>query len=81
MRIEVTIARTTVLPPGALIALSGEFSRRIENAFPESPGQVLVRYAASNNLSVIGGSSDDKERIRDILQETWESADDWFYSA
>ncbi len=81
MRIEVTIARTTSLPPGAIDALSCEFSRRIENAFPESPGQVLVRYAASNNLSVIGGSPDDKERIRDILQETWESAEDWFYSA
>ncbi|EIM6649993.1 DinI-like family protein, partial [Salmonella enterica] len=22
---------------------------------------------------------DDKKRIQSILQETWESADDWFY--
>ncbi len=37
-----------------------------------------MRYAGSNNLSVIGGAKEDKERISEILQETWESADDWF---
>ncbi|EJI9317674.1 DinI-like family protein, partial [Salmonella enterica] len=24
-------------------------------------------------------ADDDKKRIQSILQETWESADDWFY--
>ncbi len=75
MRIEVTIARTTALPAGAL---AGEFSRRINDSFPEREGAVTVRYASSNNLSVIGGAKEDKERISEILQETWESADDWF---
>ena len=37
-----------------------------------------MRYAANNNLSVIGGIKEDKDRISEILQETWESADDWF---
>jgi DNA-damage-inducible protein I len=37
-----------------------------------------VRYAAANNLSVIGAAKEDKDRISEILQETWESADDWF---
>jgi DNA-damage-inducible protein I len=37
-----------------------------------------VRYAAANNLSVLGGAKEDKDRISEILQETWESADDWF---
>ncbi len=78
MRIEVTIARTTALPAGALDALAGEFSRRINDSFPERGGAVTVRYAGSNNLSVIGGAKEDKERISEILQETWESADDWF---
>ncbi|WP_370977155.1 DNA damage-inducible protein I [Enterobacter ludwigii] len=78
MRIEVTIAKTTVLPVGALDALAGELSRRINNTFPESDGAVTVRYAAANNLSVIGGAKEDKARITEILQETWESADDWF---
>ncbi|MGS8551559.1 DinI-like family protein, partial [Salmonella enterica] len=25
-------------------------------------------------------ADDDKKRIQSILQETWESADDWFYA-
>lgn len=80
MRIEVTIAKTTTLPNGAIDALNGELARRIENAFPEYPSEVLVRYAASNNLSVMGATKEDKERISEILQETWESADDWFHT-
>lgn len=78
MRIEVTIAKTTTLPSGALDALAGELSRRINHHFPDSGGTVSVRYATANNLSVIGGIKEDKDRISEILQETWESADDWF---
>lgn len=78
MRIEVTIAKTSPLPAGAIDALAGELSRRIQHSFPEHEGNVTVRYAAANNLSVIGATKDDKARISEILQETWESADDWF---
>jgi len=78
MRIEVTIARTTTLPAGALDALAGELSRRINDSFPERDGAVTVRYASSNNLSVIGGAKEAKQRISEILQEPWESADDGF---
>lgn len=78
MRIEVTIAKTSPLPAGAIDALAGEHSRRITHSFPDNDGNVTVRYAAANNLSVIGATKEDKERISEILQETWESADDWF---
>ncbi|MCS5448422.1 DNA damage-inducible protein I [Enterobacter huaxiensis] len=78
MRIEVTVAKTTVLPAGALDALAGELSRRIHDTFPDNSSAVTVRYASTNNVSVIGGAKEDKDRITDILQETWESADDWF---
>lgn len=78
MRIEVSIAKTTLLPAGAIDALTGELSRRIQNAWPDISSEVLVRHAGSNQLSVIGGSKEDKTRISEILQETWESADDWF---
>ena len=78
MRIEVSIAKTTALPSGALEALNNELSRRIDQQFPAKPSQVTVRFATANNLSVIGGLKEDKDRISEILQETWESADDWF---
>lgn len=72
MRIEVTIAKTSPLPAGAIDALAGELSRRIQYAFPDNEGHVSVRYAAANNLSVIGATKEDKQRISEILQETWE---------
>lgn len=78
MRIEVTIAKTTPLPPGAIDALASELSRRINQHFPDTSSEVQVRYASGNNLSVLGGAKEDKTRISEILQETWESADDWF---
>jgi len=78
MRIEVTIAKTTPLPAGAVDALAGELSRRIQDVWPDISTQVQVRLASSNQLSVLGGAKEDKARISEILQETWESADDWF---
>ncbi|AFJ47519.1 DNA damage-inducible protein I [Shimwellia blattae] len=81
MRVEVTIARTTVLPPGAVDALSLELAARINHHYADSENHVQVRYASGNNLSVIGAAKEDKDRISEILQETWESADDWFSPA
>ncbi|RWR01940.1 damage-inducible protein I [[Pantoea] beijingensis] len=78
MRVEVTVAKTTVLPAGALEALTDELAKRIDKQFPETDNRVSVRYASANNLTVMGGGKESKDRISDILQETWESADDWF---
>ncbi|NIF20520.1 MULTISPECIES: DNA damage-inducible protein I [Pantoea] len=78
MRVEITVAKTQPLPPGALEALSQELERRLLRQFPESDHRVSVRYASSNQLSVLGASKEDREHVSDLLQETWESADDWF---
>lgn len=76
MRVEITLAKSAPLPAGAVEALAHELARRVNNHYPDTA--IQVRYAGSNNLSVFGGSKDDKDRISEILQETWESADDWF---
>ncbi|NAP58152.1 DinI-like family protein, partial [Escherichia coli] len=60
MRIEVTIAKTSPLPAGAIDALAGELSRRIQYAFPDNEGHVSGRFAAGINLSVHGSSEDVK---------------------
>jgi DNA-damage-inducible protein I len=78
MRIEITLDKTRPLPDGALPALCQELTHRIDKYFPELDNSVKVRYASSNNLSVFNGSKEDKSKIEEILQETWESADDWF---
>ena len=80
MRIEVTIAKTSPLPAGAIDALAGGIFPPIHHDYFDNEGHVSVRYAAANNLSVIGATKEDKQRISEILQETWESADDWFVS-
>ena len=52
MRIEVSIAKTTALPNGALEALNNELSRRIAEQFPAIDSQVSVRFATGNQLGV-----------------------------
>ena len=78
MRIEVNIDRKNQLPAGAIEALTNELSNRLNTKFPDTTTTVQVRYAGANNLSVLGGAKTDKDLISDILQEIWESADDWF---
>lgn len=78
MRVEVTVAKTRPLPAGAIEALTQELAKRIDQHFPESDNCVSVRYASANNLTVMGGSKEIRDQVSDILQETWESADDWF---
>lgn len=78
MRVEITLSKSSPLPAGAKEALQHELEQRIHKHYPDTP--ILVRYAGTNNLSVMGANKDDKDRISEILQETWESADDWFMS-
>lgn len=80
MRIEVIIAKIFLLLVGVIDVLVGEFFRRIQYAFFDNEGYVSVRYVVANNLSVIGAIKEDKQRISEIFQETWESVDDWFVS-
>ncbi|EHF7693589.1 DinI family protein [Salmonella enterica] len=78
MKIELTIDRTKALPKGALPALEKELLKRLNNHYDNC--RLTIRRAGSDGLSVFGGDKDDKKKIEEILQETWESADDWFYA-
>ena len=67
MRVEVTIDKKKKLPDGAVPALEAELLRRLSQNYEDC------------KLIVIGGADGDKKRVEQILQDTWESADDWFY--
>ena len=58
--------------------------RAFRNDTPNYRGQAAALAPAittgSDGLSVIGGDKSDKKRIEEILQETWESADEWFFN-
>lgn len=77
MKVELTIDRTKKLPDGAVSALEKELLKRLNNQYENC--SLTIRRAGSDGLSVFGGDKDDKKKIEKILQETWESADDWFY--
>lgn len=78
LRVEVTIDKLNAksFPGGYTNALTEELTNRLTRKFSEV--DVKVRFAGTDGLTVLGGSPDDKEVIQEILQETWESADDWF---
>ncbi|AHK21550.1 DinI-like family protein [Yersinia similis] len=77
MKIEVSIDRTKKLPKGAEQALQTELIKRLSVQFPEC--SVSVRRAASDGASILRVTDTEREGIVTILQETWESADKWFY--
>ncbi len=77
MRIEVTIDKTKKLPEGAIPALEVELLRRLHQNYEGC--KLNIRRSSTDGLTVLGGADGDKKSIEQILQETWESADDWFY--
>ncbi|RVR02858.1 DNA damage-inducible protein I, partial [Enterobacter hormaechei] len=40
---------------------------------------LVIRRAGSHGLSVYGREKEAKKMVEEILQQTWESADDWYY--
>lgn len=77
MRVEVMIDRNKKLPEGAIPALETELVKRLTRNYPDC--KLNVRRAGTDGLNVLGAEKSDKKRIEEILQETWESADEWFY--
>ena len=77
MHVELLIDKTKQLPAGAVEAFKVEFEKRLESNYPGAT--FSVRRAGSDGMSVMGGTPRDKEVVDVMLQETWESADDWFH--
>ncbi|ECJ8010133.1 DinI family protein, partial [Salmonella enterica] len=75
--IELTINKSKELPRGAIPALEKELLKRLQNQYENC--NLTIRRGSQDGLSIVGAADDDKKRIQSILQETWESADDWFY--
>lgn len=77
MKVELTIDRRKKLPEGAMPALEKELLKRLSDQFEDC--SLIVRRAGSDGLSVYGGAKEAKNAVEGILQDTRESADDWFY--
>ncbi|CNK93851.1 MULTISPECIES: DinI-like family protein [Yersinia] len=78
LRVEVTIDKLNIkkFPVGYSNALTEELDKRLSRKFDDV--DVKVRFAGADGLTVLGGASEDKKTVEEILKDTWESADDWF---
>lgn len=74
MKIELAIDRMKKLPDGAIPALESELLKRLSKQFDDC--QLMIRRASNDGLTVFGGV---KKEVEHIVQETWQSADEWFY--
>ena len=77
MKVELNIDRTKELPKGTVPALEKKFLKRLQNLFDEC--SLVIRRAGSDGLSVYRGEKEAKKKVEEILLQTWESAEDWFY--
>ncbi|NCG54909.1 DinI family protein [Serratia fonticola] len=74
--IEVIIDKKKKLPEGAASAFAIELNKRLQRKFPDAVA--TVRMGGMDGLSVGRAAPADREAIEEILQETWENAEDWF---
>ena len=81
MIVEISIAKEKVnaMPVGAIDALKREMTRRVSVRY--SDVEVIIKPASNDGLSVLRAPDKDgaKKFVQDTLQNTWESAEDWFY--
>lgn len=81
MRVEISIAKEkfSQLPKKAPGALQAEMEKRLRKEYHDV--EVIVKSAGSDGLSVLRVIDKDeaKKNVEQILKETWESADDWFF--
>lgn len=80
MIVEVSIAKEKAkgMPKGSVDALREELTKRLSQNY--SDFQVVVKLASNDGLSVLRSQNKDADRefVSTVLQETWESAEDWF---
>lgn len=77
MKFELTIDRTKELPEGVLPALDRELLKQLQSQFGECT--LIMHRAGSYGVSILGGVKEARQKVEEILQQTRESADDWFY--
>ncbi|WP_416054650.1 DinI-like family protein [Klebsiella variicola] len=66
------------MPKGSIHALKEEMTRRISDLYDDV--EVIVKTASNDGLSVLWATNKEiaKEFVEETLQNTWETADDWF---
>lgn len=74
MKVELPIDSTKKLSGGALPALKVEISNCLSKQFNNC--QLTINRASNDGLTILGG---DKKDVDHIVQETLDTAIEWFY--
>ncbi|KYP87817.1 damage-inducible protein DinI [bacteria symbiont BFo2 of Frankliniella occidentalis] len=79
VEIKISKDKVKVMPVGSLDALQREMTKRVGIVYPDV--EVIVKPSSNDSLSVLRAPDKDKAKkfVENTLQNTWESADDWFY--
>nr|WP_310615859.1 DinI-like family protein [Pantoea cypripedii] len=81
MIVEVMIAKEKAkgMPKGAIDALREELTKRLSQSYDDL--RVVVKTASNDGLSLLRAKDKegDREIVSKVLQDAWESADDWFH--
>lgn len=77
MRVEIMIYCGNRLLYWAIPTLEKQLVMCLTHNYPEC--KLNIRRAGIVGLNVLGADKLDKKRIEEILQETRESANEWFY--
>lgn len=77
MKVEFTIGRTKQLPKGVFPELGIKILKQNQIRFVAC--SLVIHRADAGGLNVYCGEKEVKKKVQEILQQTWESADDWFY--
>ena len=76
MIVKPTIDLTKKLPKSAVQVLEKQLLNAFQNQFDEC--SLVIPHTGCEGVTVYGGEKKLKIMIDEILQQTWESADDWF---
>lgn len=77
MKVELTIDSMKEIPKSSVSVLAEVLLKRLENHYENC--SLRVFRAGSDGLSIPGCEKEDKNKTEISLQETSESADNWFY--
>lgn len=77
MKVGLTIDRNEELSRDAVPVLEKELLTRLQGL--KEDYTLVVHLAGVDGLSVRSCEKEAKKKMEEILQETWESADAWFY--
>ena len=71
-------AKINKMPKGSVPALQQEMLRRVSKRYDDV--DVIVRAANNDSLTILRAVDKESahEFVQEILQEAWETADDWF---